>query len=116
MKSFNIAAAFALAGALVLTSAHAQQPQGQDPHQTMPQRGTMTEPKSGMMDVDKMMAEMKASDARLEAMSAKMESTKGPEKVLAMQDVVSELVKNQVDMHRHMAMMHEGMMSQMPHK
>jgi hypothetical protein len=45
-----------------------------------------------------------------------MESTKGPEKVLAMQDVVSELVKNQVDMHRHMAMMHEGMMSQMPHK
>jgi hypothetical protein len=27
-----------------------------------------------------------------------------------------ELVQNQVDMHRHMSMMHDHMVSQMPHK
>jgi hypothetical protein len=38
------------------------------------------------------------------------------DKVRAMQELVTELVQNQVDMHRQMAMMHEHMMSQMPHK
>ena len=45
-----------------------------------------------------------------------MKSASGNDKVRAMQELVTELVQNQVDMHRHMAMMHEHMMSQMPHK
>jgi hypothetical protein len=47
-------------------------------------------------------------------MTAKMQSAQGEAKVLAMQDVVNELVKNQVDMHRHMAMMHGHMMESSP--
>ena len=69
-----------------------------------------------MMDHDKMMAGMKAADARLEALAQTMTSARGDEKVAAMQALLTELVKNQVDMHRHMAMMHDHMMSQMPHK
>jgi hypothetical protein len=33
-----------------------------------------------------------------------------------MQELLGELVRNQVDMHHHMSMMHDHMMSQMPHK
>ena len=69
-----------------------------------------------MMDHDKMMAGMKAADARLEALAQTMTSARGDEKVAAMQALLTELVKNQVDMHRHMAMMHDHMMSQMPPK
>ena len=71
---------------------------------------------STVIDHEKMMADMKAADARLEALSDRMKSAQGDEKIRAIQDVVSELVKNQVDMHRQMGMMHEHMMSQMPHK
>ena len=70
----------------------------------------------GMMNHDKMMADMKAADARLEALAQTMTSARGDDKVTAMQALLTELVKNQVDMHRHMAMMHDRMMSQMPHK
>ena len=70
----------------------------------------------GMMDHDKMMADMKAADARLETLAQTMTSARGDDKVAAMQAVLTELVKNQVDMHHHMAMMHDHMMSQMPHK
>ena len=65
---------------------------------------------------DKMMADMKAADARLEALAQTMTSGRGDDKVAAMQAILTELVKNQVDMHRHMAMMHDHMMSQMSHK
>jgi L-2-hydroxyglutarate oxidase LhgO len=70
----------------------------------------------GMMDHDKMLADMKAADARLEALAQTMTSARGDDKVAAMQALLTELVKNHVDMHRHMAMMHDHMMSQMPHK
>ncbi len=109
MKLFQIAAPVAIAGVLLLVPAHAQQPghDQQEHNQATPQRG-------GMMDDDKMMTDMKAADARLEALSSTMKSVQGDKKLLAMQEVVSELVKNQVDMHRHMMMMHGRMMSQMP--
>jgi len=70
----------------------------------------------GVMDHDKMMADMKAADAHLEALAQAMTSARGDDKVAAMQALLTELVKNQVDMHRHMAMMHGHMMSQMPPK
>ena len=67
----------------------------------------------GMMNHDKMMADMKAADARLEALAQTMKSASGNDTVAA---TLTELVQNQVDMHRHMAMRHDHMMSQMPHK
>jgi hypothetical protein len=45
-----------------------------------------------------------------------MTSARGDDKVAAIQALLTELVKNQVDMHREMAMMHDHMMSQMPPK
>jgi hypothetical protein len=73
----------------------------------MPQRG-------GTIDFDQMMSDMRASDANLMALSMKMRSAQGEAKVLAMQDVVDELVKNQVQMHRHMMMMHDNLMGTTP--
>lgn len=71
---------------------------------------------NGMMDHDKMMADMKAQDDRLEALAQKMKSAQGDEKIRVMQDLLTELVQTQVGMHHHMAMMHDGMMSQSPGK
>jgi hypothetical protein len=97
-----------LSGLLWLSPLKAQQPGTRYPSQTMPQTSAPT------MNTDKIMADMQASDARLQAMTAKMQSAQGEAKVLAMQDVVNELVKNQLEMHRHMAMMHEHMMESAP--
>ena len=45
-----------------------------------------------------------------------MKSASANDKVNATQELVTELVQNKVDMHRQMSMMHDHMMSQMPHK
>ena len=104
-------AAFAIAAGLFLAPVRAQQPPPKAPEHTMPMPQA-----GGMMDHDKMMADMKAADARLEALVQTMTSARGDDKVTAMQALLTELVENQVDMHRHMAMMHDHMMSQMPPK
>jgi hypothetical protein len=109
MKLIPIAA-FAIAAGLFLAPAGAQQAPPNAPEHTMPMPQA-----GGMMDHDKMMADMKAADARLEALAQTMTSARGDDKVAAMQALLTDLVKNQVDMHRHMAMMHD-MMSQMGHK
>ena len=110
MKLIPIAA-FALAAGLFLAPAGAQQAAPRVPQHTMPMPQA-----GGTMDHDKMMADMKAADARLEALAQTMTSARGDDKVAAMQALLTELVKNQVDMHHHMGMMHDHMMSQMPHK
>ncbi len=105
-------ATLAIIAGLFLAPAGAQQattPKAPQHSTPMPQSG-------GMMNHDKMMADMKAADARLEVLAQTMKSASGNDKVGAMQALLSELVQNQVDMHRRMAMMHEHMMSQMPHK
>jgi hypothetical protein len=104
-------AAVAIATAILLAPVRAQQDSPKTPEHSMP-----TPRVGGMMDHDKMMADMKAADARLEALAQTMTSARGDDKVAAMQALLTELVKNQVDMHRHMAMMHDHMMSQMPPK
>jgi hypothetical protein len=114
MKMIPLATLAIIAG-LFLAPARAQQATPKAPEQTMPMpmRGGMM----GMMDDNmKMMADMKAADARLEALAQAMKSASGDNKVRAMQDLLAELVKNQVDMHHHMSMMHDQMMSQMPKK
>jgi hypothetical protein len=104
-------AALAIAAGLFLAPVRAQQARPKAPEHSMP-----TPQGGGMMDHDKMMADMKAADERLEALAQTMTSARGDDKVAAMQALLTELVKNQLDMHRHMAMMHDHMMSQMPHK
>ena len=110
MKLIPIAA-FALAAGLFLAPAWAQPAAPRVPEHTMPMPQA-----GGTMDHDKMMADMKAADARLEALAQTMTAAPGDDKVAAMQALLTELVENQVDMHRHMAMMHDHMMSQMGHK
>ena len=110
MKLFPIAA-FAIAVGLFLAPVGAQEatPKAHEHNVPTPQAG-------GMMDHDKMMAAMKAADARLEALARTMKSASGSDKIPAMQELLTALVQNQVDMHRQMSTMHDHMMSQMPHK
>jgi hypothetical protein len=111
MKTIPIAATLALTAGFFLAPAAAQQATPKAPEHSMPM------PQSGgMVNHDKMMADMKAADARLEALAQTMKSASGDDKVRAMEELVTELVQNHVDMHRQMSMMHEQMMSQMRHK
>ena len=109
MKLIPIAA-FAIAAGLFLAPAGAQQGTPNAHEHSMPA------PQAGGMDHDKMMADVKAGDARLEALAQAMKSARGHDQIGAMQELLTELVRNQVDMHRHMSMMHDHMMSKMPHK
>lgn len=104
-------AAFAVTAGLFLAPVRAQQaaPKAPEHNMSTPQAG-------GMMDHDKMMADMKAADARLATLVQTMTSARGDDKVAAIQALLTELVSNQVDMHRQMALMHDHMMSQMPRK
>ena len=110
MKLIPIAA-FAIAAGLFLAPAGAQQGTPKAHEHSMP-----TSQGGGMMDHDKMMADVKAADAHLEALAQTMKSARGHDQIGAMRELLTELVRNQVDMHRHMSMMHDHMMSQMPHK
>ena len=110
MKLIPIAA-IALVAGLFLAPAGAQPttPQAHEHSMPTPQAG-------GAMDHDRMMADMKAADARLEALARTMKSANGHDQIVAMQELLTELVRNQVEMHHHMSMMHDHMMAQMSHK
>lgn len=108
MTRFNVAAALAVAGVLALTSAHAQQSSAS----TQPNLNQVAPQSKGMMDFNRMVADMTAADARLEDLAARMNSAQGDEKIEAMQAVVSELVTNQVYMHHMARGMIKGMMGQ----
>ncbi len=110
MKLFPIAA-FAIVTSLLLVPAGAQQATPEAHEHTTP-----TPQAAGTMDHDKMMASIKAADARLEALVQAMKSASAIDKVGVMQELLAALVANQVETHRHMSMMHDHMMSQTPHK
>jgi len=118
MKLIPVAVLVFVAG-LFLAAAGAQQA-APDAHQhSTPdahQHSAPTHKPGEAMDHDKMMADMKAVDARLEGLARTMKSASGNDRIPAMQALLSELVQNQLAMHRHMAMMHDHMMSQMSHK
>jgi uncharacterized protein HemX len=69
----------------------------------------------GMQDMTKMheqmMAEMKAGDARLDALVKDMNAAAGEKRVTAMMAVINELVRQHSSMHVHMGQMHEQMMA-----
>jgi vancomycin resistance protein YoaR len=72
------------------------------------------QPQSGMADMmkmhEQMMAEMKAADAKLDALVKEMNAASGDAKVNATAAVVTELVRQQKSMHAHMGQMHQQMM------
>jgi hypothetical protein len=55
---------------------------------------------------EKMMAEMKAMDARLDEKVAAMNAAKGDQKVEAMAAVINELVSQRKEMRQHLGPMH----------
>jgi hypothetical protein len=57
-----------------------------------------------------MMAEMKAAEARLDALVKDMNAASGNAKVTAIAAVVTELVAQQKSMHARMGQMHQQMM------
>jgi hypothetical protein len=59
---------------------------------------------------EQMMAQMKAGDARLDALVKEMNSAKGESKVDAVAAVVTELINQHKAMHGHMGQMHQMMM------
>jgi hypothetical protein len=68
-------------------------------------------PMQDMMKMhEKMMAEMKASQAKLDELAKSMNSAAGPAKVSAMADLLNELVRNHRMMGDHMGTMHQHMM------
>jgi len=71
-------------------------------------------PGSAMQDMKKMheqmMAEMKAGDAKLDALVSDMNAAADNAKVNAVAAVVTELVRQHKAMHEHMGQMHQHMM------
>jgi hypothetical protein len=71
-------------------------------------------PSSAMPDMKKMheqmMADMKAGDAKLDALVSEMNAASDTAKVNAIAAVVSELVRQHKAMHQHMGQMHQHMM------
>jgi hypothetical protein len=67
--------------------------------------------KQDMMKMhEQMMAEMKAGDAKLDALVKDMNAATGQVKVTAIAAVVNELVQQHKAMHGHMGQMHQQMM------
>ena len=73
-----------------------------------------TAPAPQMQDMTKMheqmMTEMKAGDAKLDALVKDMNAATGEPRVAAIAAVVTELVAQHKAMHGHMAQMHQHMM------
>ena len=79
-------------------------PAGQSPQADM----------AGMMKMhQQMMAEMKAADAKLDALVKDMNAATGAAKISAIAQVVNELVRQQKTMYEHMGSMDQQMMMQM---
>jgi len=71
------------------------------------------QPQSNMPDMmkmhERMTAQMKANDAKLDALVTQMNAATGSAKVDAVATVVTELVRQQKAMHEHMGQMHAMM-------
>ena len=101
-----MAARATLAAALVsLALVYTTQPQlGARQAQTQPNMQDMTKMH------EQMMAEMKAGDAKLDALAKEMNAATGEARVNAVAAVVDELVRQHRAMHGHMGQMHQHMM------
>jgi hypothetical protein len=106
----------AIAGLLTLGAGIAQLGVGAEETtlQNPAPQGTTPQPQPGMADMmkmhEQMMAEMKAGDAKLDALVKDMNAAAGDARVNATAAVVDELVRQQRAMHERMGQMHQQMM------
>ena len=107
-----VAAVSVLAGP-GLVAQTAQMPQHQMMDQMKKPAGMAEKCKAMMAEHDKMAADMKAADARLDGLVAKMNSATASEKVAAIAVVVTEIVAQRHAMRDGMMKMQQGMMSHM---
>jgi hypothetical protein len=112
LQAIGLAAVFGIASALAQVGTPS------------PQHGEMMSGKmAGMGDQnmqmmamhEKMMADMKAMDAKMDLKVAAMNAAKGTAKTNAIADVINEMVSQQKQMMARMATMHTQMMEQMGH-
>jgi len=89
---------------------HRQAPQQE--HQ-MAQGDMAAKCQAMMKDHEKMMADQKAADERLEGLAAKMNAASGQAKIDATAAVVAEIVAQRKTMHQSMMKMHQGSMMHM---
>lgn len=106
------AMALACVAALLLPAAGAGQTP-QQPHEHKQPADMAGGCKAMMADHQKMMAEMKAVDERLDALVAKMNAATGEAKVNATAEAVAELVAQRKTTRDRMLGMHQRMMSHM---
>jgi hypothetical protein len=91
-----------------------QDPQHQhQPETAKPAADMSAKCKAMMANHEKMMADMKAADQRLDDLVAKMNAASGQAKVDAAAVVVTEIVTQRKTMREGMMSMHAGMMSHM---
>jgi ATP phosphoribosyltransferase len=109
-----------LAAAVLVAAGASQAQQATTPQQhptadkAKPQtHDMMAKCKAAMAGQEKMMADMKAADQRLDGLVAKMTSASGPAKVDATAAVVSELVVQRKAMRESMMKMHHDTMGHM---
>ena len=101
-------------GATVLTAVVVIAPTfAQSPSQAPHDHEQAAAQKTGMMGQghQRMMADMKAADDRLQDLMSKMNAATGDEKVNAIAALLAQLVTDQKNMHHHMMGMHDQMMS-----
>src|ERR1051326_8139381 len=79
--------------------ASSQEAQSSTPQTGQPSQGNMAEM---MKQHQQMMADMKAADAKLDALVSAMNAATGEAKVSAVAQVVNELVRQQKALHEHM--------------
>lgn len=110
-----VATTLAIGGFLAVSTAYAQTPapatQHQD-HAATPAAatGAAAQGHDMMAMHKKMMAEMSATDASLDALVARMSAATGAARVDALAEVVTALVQQHKAMHGHMMQMHDHMM------
>ncbi len=110
-----------LASAMLVAAGASQAQQATTPHQEHPTadkvkpqaHDMMAKCKAAMAGQEKMMADMKAADQRLDGLVAKMTSASGPAKVDATAAAVSELVVQRKAMRESMMKMHHDTMGHM---
>jgi hypothetical protein len=112
------AAALACVAILVQAPVNARQTPQNPQHQhqqdaAKPAADMSARCKAMMAEHEKMMADMKAADQRVDELAAKMTATSGQAKVDATAAVVTEIVAQRKTMREGMMKMHGGMMSHM---
>ncbi len=78
-----------------------------------PASGMAAKDKTMMAEREKMMADMKAADQRLDSLVARMNTASGTEKMAATATVVTEMVTQRRTMQEGMMKMEQGMMTHM---